>query len=280
MKIAIVGASGMLGQSLVAEFRNCHEIRPFNSHEFDVTSVASGRSRLREFRPDWLISAAAFTAVDRAEKEAARAEAVNGLGSRNLAMLANEFACRLAVFSTDYVFDGRSSVPYREEDSPNPINRYGSSKWQGERYIQELCENHLIVRTSWLFGPGGRHFVSTMIGLADGGKTIRVVDDQVGAPTYTPDLASATRKLVEGEREGLYHVTNSGTCSWYEFAERIFEGLGREVRLEAIKSSEFPRPAPRPAFSVLENRRWRIEGNPPLRSWIKALAEYLENNGA
>ncbi|MEE8585410.1 MAG: dTDP-4-dehydrorhamnose reductase [Acidobacteriota bacterium] len=277
MKIAVTGASGMLGQALCRTFRDGFEVVPWRSRDMDITSFEDVRSKIARLRPDWIVNAAAYTDVDRAESEAVQACRVNALGSRHLAMAASETGCRLLTFSTDYVFDGESKRPYLESDPVCPINEYGRSKWMGEDYIRNLCRRHLIVRTSWLFGPGGRDFVDTMLLLAASAQQVKVVEDQVGSPTFSRDLAAKTRELVEQDRRGTYHAANSGQCSKYEFACRTFEMSNLKVTVRPVPSSRFPGPAPRPRYSALACQRLIQDGISPLRPWQQALAEYLES---
>ena len=277
MKIAITGASGMLGRALCRTFGDGFEVSPWRSRDLDITSLADVRRRIAQLRPDWIVNPAAYTAVDRAESEAVQACRVNALGSRHLAMAASETGCRLLTFSTDYVFDGESKRPYLESDPVCPINEYGRSKWMGEDYVRNLCRRHLIVRTSWLYGPGGQNFADEMLRQAADRSELEVVDDQVGSPTYSRDLAAKTLELVELGGQGTYHVTNSGQCSKYEFACRTFEISNLKVTVHPVPSSKFPRPAPRPRYSVLESRRLLRDSIPPMRPWQDALADYLES---
>ena len=277
MKIAITGASGMLGRALCRTFADRFEVFPWRSRDPDITSWADVRSRITQLRPDWIVNAAAYTDVDGAESEAVQAFRVNALGSRHLALVADEVGCRLLSYSTDFVFDGKSPRPYRESDPVSPINEYGRSKWMGEDYIRNLCRRHLIVRTSWLYGPGGRDFVDTMLRQAPSNPSVEAVYDQVGSPTFSRDLAAKSRELVEQDSQGTYHVTNSGHCSKYEFACRTFEISNLKVTVRPVPSSRFPRPAPRPRYSVLASQRLIQDGISPLRPWQQALAEYLES---
>lgn len=277
MRIVITGASGMLGQALGRAFRDGIEVVPLNSQQLDITSLEQVRSTIGRLRPDWVVNAAAYTDVDQAESEAVLACRVNALGPRHLALAAEEKGSRLLSFSTDYVFDGEADRPYREDDPVRPINQYGRTKWMGEDYIRSLCSRHLIVRTSWLYGSGGKHFAGTMLSLAASRSEIEVVDGQIGSPTYCCDLAAKARQLVEQDKRGTFHVTNSGHCSKFEFTRRTFELSKLQVKVNPAPSSRFPRPAPRPRYSVLENRRLLQEGIPLLRPWQDALADYLES---
>ncbi|HIH71641.1 MAG TPA: dTDP-4-dehydrorhamnose reductase, partial [Methanothermobacter thermautotrophicus] len=245
----------------------------------DIRDLEGVMELLRETRPDAVVHAAAFTDVDCAETERDTAYQVNVLGTRNIAAAASAVGSSILYISTDYVFDGEKGDGYLEFDEPNPLNFYGKTKYLGEVSVRQLSERFYIVRTSWLFGRNGRNFVGTMVELAERGHEISVVDDQYGSPTYTRDLAASIGNLLERPAYGVYHLTNSGQCSWYEFAIDIFNELGMEVCLKPVKSHEFPRPARRPSFSVLRNYNWSMEGFKPLRNYRDALRDYIKDAG-
>ena len=275
MKIAITGANGMLGQALCKSFSE-HSVWALSSKDLDITSLPAARELFSDLRPHWILHAAAFTDVDGAELNAAEAYRINALGTRNIATAAFENQCRLLYYSTDYVFDGKLNRAYREWDSVSPVNEYGRSKLAGEFFVRSLCPSHLIVRTSWLFGPGGSHFVDKIVQRAKKKDHLQVVDDQRGSPTLTSDLAHLTLCLVQAEKRGTYHATNSGDCSWYEFACKIVSLSELDVQIDPVASSTFPAPAQRPPFSVLHNYFLELEGIPLLRSWESALGSFLE----
>ncbi|NLU04516.1 MAG: dTDP-4-dehydrorhamnose reductase [Methanothermobacter sp.] len=277
MKILITGSSGMLGSDLVDILSRRHEV--VTSGSLDIRDLEGVMELLRETRPDAVVHAAAFTDVDCAETERDKAYQVNVLGTRNIAAAASAVGSSILYISTDYVFDGEKGDGYLEFDEPNPLNFYGKTKYLGEVSVRQLSERFYIVRTSWLFGRNGRNFVGTMVELAERGHEISVVDDQYGSPTYTRDLAAAIGNLLERPAYGVYHLTNSGQCSWYEFAIDIFNELGMEVCLKPVKSHEFPRPARRPSFSVLRNYNWSMEGFKPLRNYRDALRDYIKDAG-
>ncbi|MFQ5739057.1 MAG: dTDP-4-dehydrorhamnose reductase [Acidobacteriota bacterium] len=279
MKIMITGAGGMLGQRLVEEFSARHSVQALSHRQLDITSMRRVRERVFDSGPDWILHAAAFTRVDEAETQFEKAYRVNAVGTRNLASAAFANHCALLYYSTDYVFDGKSGRPYREWDPPSPVNAYGASKLAGEVYVCSLCPAHLIIRTSWLFGPGGVNFVNKVVERCRSGAELRMVDDQRGSPTYTLDLARISRLLVEGNKRGTYHVTNSGHCSWYELARKIVELKALATAVTPVPASEYPVAAKRPAYSVLENCLLTLEKVPPLRSWQDAIAEYLGGPG-
>jgi dTDP-4-dehydrorhamnose reductase len=248
----------------------------------DLTSAESLRAALEELRPDAVVNCAAYNFVDRAESEPRAAFDVNAWGVRELALLCRTHNYLLVHFSTDYVFglDETCRRPWTEDDAPGPVSVYGLSKLAGEYLVRSLCPRHLVIRTCGLYGAwgsGGKggNFVETMLRLASQGKPLAVVDDQVCTPSYTVDVAEATVALLALGRPGLYHVTNSGSCSWYEFARTIFEAAGVRAELTAISSSAYAAAARRPAYSVLDHKSLRDLGIAPLRPWHEALSDYL-----
>jgi dTDP-4-dehydrorhamnose reductase len=257
VRTVVTGAGGMLGQD-VARLSGGGELP---RAELDVTDRAAVQNAIG---PDDLVfNCAAWTDVDGAEEHEDEATRVNGDGARNVA----EAAGTVVYVSSDYVFDGRKRQPYLESDLVAPLSAYGRSKLAGERATAEANPRHFVVRSSWLFGPGGRNFVETMLGL---GPEVRVVDDQVGCPTFTGHLAEALVRLAGTQDYGLHHMAASGSCSWYEFAREIFARSGVDTRVTPCTTEEFPRPAPRPAFSVLESERGHR-----LPHWREGLEAYL-----
>jgi len=276
MKVLITGAGGMLGRALKETLSPEHDVAAFARADLDFTDLGATLGALGRARPQVVIHAGAWTDVDGCERDPDRTWRVNALGSRNVAVACQEAGAACCYISTDYVFDGEKPDPSTEFDAPNPISCYGASKLAGERYVQTLTPRHWIVRSSWLFGPGGKNFVKTILAKARAGEELRVVDDQVGSPTYTRDLARGISRLISAPHYGVWHVTNSGSCSWYRFAAAIVEHAGlRGTRLEPIGSKDLRRPAPRPRNSVLRNYCWELEGWPSLRRWSDALREYL-----
>jgi len=254
----ILGANGMLGHA----FQVVCPQALFCGREVDITDEAGIRSLFRRLQPSLVINAAAYTDVDGCEDHPDHAFLVNGEGPGYIAGACRKTGASLVHFSTDYIFDG-DKEGYRESDPPHPINTYGQSKLLGEERIRETFDDYRIVRTSWLFGPDGRNFVDTMLRLSKEQEIVRVVDDQVGRPTYTRDLAAKVLLLAD-EAPGIYHVTNEGTCSWFEFARHIIPNV------LPCRSDEIHRKAKRPRCSVLLNTK-----TAPLRHWKEALAEYL-----
>lgn len=277
-KVVVTGSAGMLGQELVKTFREAFRVWEVDLQQMDVTSLDQTRRVLGEIRPDWIIHAAAYTRVDDAESESREAHRVNALGTRNIAAVGFELGSAVLYYSTDYVFNGESRKPYTEFDAPSPLNEYGRSKLAGEVLLRWLNPRHLVVRTSWLFGPGGPNFVDTIRLKSREGRPLRIVSDQCGSPTYTLDLARMSLELVERGLLGTYHVTNAGHCSWFELADAIMTILKRDVPVVPVSTREFPRPAKRPSFSVLENHMLQVEGISPLRFWKEAVAEHLGNS--
>lgn len=278
MKVLVTGAKGMLGREAVRAFSKRHETIGLSHGDLEITDLKGVISLFRKEAPDLVIHTAAYTDVDGCEKDGEKAFKVNGLGTRNVAIGCAETGATMVYISTDYVFDGRKGSPYTELDRPAPINTYGLSKLMGEEFIRGLMSRYYIVRTSWLFGKGGRNFVDAILARAREGKPLEVVDDQVGTPTYTVDLAEKLVEVVEKGGVGTYHITNSGSCSWYDFAQKILEFSGMDnISLRPIKSWELDRPAKRPSFSVLDNLLLRLEGIPLLKGWEEALREFLSH---
>jgi dTDP-4-dehydrorhamnose reductase len=282
MRCVVLGAAGQLGSELVARLPG--EVVPLDRAQADLTDAQQVRRALAELRPDVAVNCAAYNLVDRAESEAEAACAVNAWAVRSLAAVCHELGCLLVHFSTDHVFglaEGRAT-PYREEDAPGPVNVYGLSKLAGEYLVRASTPWHLIIRTCGLYGrqgAGGKggNFVATMLRLAEQGRPLRVVADQVCTPSSTVDVAAATSALIRAGCQGIYHVTNGGCCTWHEFAQAIFAELGRAVEVTAITSQEFGAAARRPSYSVLSTARAAAAGAGPLRPWREALAEYLRD---
>ena len=276
MKIMIIGSEGMLGHDLVDVLSVDNEVCTTTIDTLDITDINKTIKTVKENNPDVLIHAAAFTDVDSSESNPDLAFKVNATGTRNVAVACQKADCAMVYICTDYVFDGTNSSPYREYDQTHPLGVYGKTKHTGELYIRDLLNKFYIIRTSWLYGYHGPNFVTTMLNLAKKTKNINVVNDQIGSPTYTVDLANAIALLIKKPTYGIYHVTNSENCSWYDFAAEIFNQTQVDVNLKPVTTEEFPRPAPRPKYSVLENYNWNIEGYPKMRSYKEALTDYLK----
>lgn len=276
MKILIIGSEGMLGHDLVDILSIENEISTTTIHTLDITDINKTIETVKKKNPDVVVHAAAFTDVDGSESNPDLAYKVNALGTRNVAVACREAGIALVYISTDYVFDGTRGSSYYEYDQTNPLSVYGKTKHLGETYVRDILNKFYIIRTSWLYGFHGPNFVTTMLNLAETMKTISVVNDQIGSPTYTVDLAKSIAELIKKPRYGIYHITNSEHCSWYDYALDIFDIAGVEIEVKPVSTEEFPRPAPRPQYSVLENYNWKMEGLPKIRSYKKALREYME----
>lgn len=252
MRILLTGAYGQLGRCLLDRFPADWVMLACGSAELDITDRAAVERIVRRFRPQVIMNAAAYTAVDKAEIDRIRAMKINAIGPENLARAAREVGAQLIHISTDYVFDGSKTTPYIESDLPCPINFYGLSKWEGEKRVQAILPQAIIIRTSWVFSEYGNNFVKTMLRLAQTHETIRVVNDQRGCPTYAGDLAQAMIALAaEPEAAGIYHYCGDKAVSWYEFAQAIFSLRGSALRLVPISSREYITTAPRPGNSAL-----------------------------
>jgi dTDP-4-dehydrorhamnose reductase len=276
MKALVTGAGGMLAHDLVpCLLKQGFEVHAPPHHKLDITDLQVARAVVDDFRPSLIFNCAAYTRVDDAEKQVHEAFIVNGLGVQNLCLLCQEYDAILVHFSTDYVFDGTKSMPYGIYDEPNPVNTYGRSKLLGERYILWLLNRFYIIRTSWLFGLHGRNFVENMLELGQKQKEIPVVADQKGCPTWTKNLAESTISLIQTGRYGIYHITNSGATSWFEFTREVFRLAGTKTEVLPVTSEEFPRPARRPKNSVLDPFPLPLILGKEMPSWEEALAEYI-----
>ncbi len=270
MKILVTGANGMLGKDLCPILQgNDFEVIETDIDTLDITNEIQTRAFIKEQKPDFVIHAAAYTNVDKAEEETEKALLRNEKGTKNIAKACEAVGSTMIYISTDYVFDGQKNTPYTPSDKVNPINIYGKTKQLGEEAVKESCSKHYIVRTSWLYGHHGKNFVETMLSIAET-PLIRVVDDQTGTPTWTVDLCEALVDLIEEEPEyGIYHICGDGETTWFGFAKEIFKLAGTKVNLEPCKTTDFPRPAKRPKYSVMDN-------GGTLRNWKLALKEYIE----
>jgi dTDP-4-dehydrorhamnose reductase len=273
-RLLVTGAGGMLGRAVVeAATRAGHDVRGVTRAELDVTDDAAVRRALRDASIDAIVNCAAYTDVDGAESHRAAAEAVNAAGAGRLAAAAARAGAAIVHVSTDYVFDGSKREPWLESDPTGPLGVYGETKLAGERAVAAANERHAIVRTAWLFGAGGRNFVDTMLALGSERDEVSVVTDQVGCPTWTGHLAAALVELAERPQEtGIHHVAAAGSCSWNELAIEVFDRAGIDCRVLPTTTAAFPRPAPRPAYSVLGTER----ADPLLLPrWQDGVAAYL-----
>jgi dTDP-4-dehydrorhamnose reductase len=277
MRALIFGAAGMLGSDLSATAPPGTALTALDIGDVDITNRSAVAAALRDAGPDWVINAAAYTAVDRAETERALAEAVNGVAPGHIAGEAARQRIPVVHFSTDYVFDGTATAPYREDDPVAPVNEYGATKLHGEQAVLASGTDALVLRTQWLFGRAGKSFPRTMWERANAGLSTRVVSDQFGRPTYTRDLAVATWQLVERRASGIVHVTNSGAATtWFELAREVFKRAGAESLLSPCATEDYPTPARRPAYSVLGTDRLERILPAPLPDWRDGLERFLD----
>ncbi|HEY8340431.1 MAG TPA: dTDP-4-dehydrorhamnose reductase [Egibacteraceae bacterium] len=275
MKVLVTGAGGQLGHDLLAAFA-ADDVVGLTHDDLDVTDEAAVVAAVRDHAPDLVVHAAAYTKVDACEADPDTAWRVNAIGTWWVARACALAEADMVYVSTDYVFDGRCGRPYTEFDRPNPQSVYGRTKEAGEQLVRQTLPNAYIVRTSWVLGTVGTNFVKTMLRLASERDSLAVVDDQTGSPTFTFDLAPAIRQLAVSGRHGTYHLTNSGHCTWYELARATFTEAGIDVDLSPTDTASYGAPAPRPAFSVLDNRLARLCGIPPLPDWQTSLKRLLD----
>ncbi|WP_339274819.1 dTDP-4-dehydrorhamnose reductase [Paenibacillus sp. FSL W8-0426] len=282
MKVLVTGASGQLGRDVVLLLKKeGHSVLACTRDQMDITDQSKVNDVIVSFGPEVVIHCAAYTAVDAAETDMDGAYRVNAVGTRNVAVASEKVGAKLIYISTDYVFDGASVTPYQEYDNTNPQSVYGKSKRAGELLVQTLSSRWFIVRTSWVYGLYGNNFVKTMLKLGQEKPKLQVVHDQKGSPTYTVDLAKFLLDLMADEKYGIYHASNIGSCTWYEFTQAIFEeaqaiaGLSIQAKLEPCTTEQFPRPAPRPRNSVMDHLSIRTNGFLDLRPWREGLKSFL-----
>lgn len=279
MVILVTGGSGQLGQSLQFIAPNYPDIQFVfcDSTKLDITNFNNLKQLFKQFKPDFCINAAAYTAVDKAESESEKAHLINVVGVKNLAEICKEFNTILIHISTDFVFDGTKDSPYSEEDIPNPKSVYGQTKLDGEKAIQETWQKHFIIRTSWVYSQFGNNFMKTMLRLVAERDKLSVVNDQIGTPTNAVDLAEALLKIVTEHSKrnikhyGIYNFSNEGQCSWYYFAKKIFEFNNVKINLEPIPTTSFPTPAKRPAYSVLDKTKIKKVFGVEVKYWEEGL---------
>ncbi|HVL98114.1 MAG TPA: dTDP-4-dehydrorhamnose reductase [Egibacteraceae bacterium] len=274
MRVLVTGADGQLGRDLLKAFAD-DDVVGTDLGTLDVTDEPAVVAAVRDHAPELVVHAAAFTRVDACESEPDTAWQVNAVGSWWVARACALAGAAMVYVSTDYVFDGCAGRPYTEFDRPNPQSMYGRSKEAGEQLVRRTVAEHYIVRTSWVHGTHGHNFARTMLRLARDRGQVAVVDDQTGSPTFTFDLAPAIRRLAVSGRHGTYHLTNSGHCTWYEFARAVFDAAGVAVDLRPTDTATFGAPAPRPAYGVLDNRLARLVGLPPLPDWRVSLPRLI-----
>jgi dTDP-4-dehydrorhamnose reductase len=280
MKILILGHKGMLGSDLLLRLFAFHDVTGKDMEDFDISSQGACEEVIAETDPDIVINAAAYTNVDGCESDSDACFSVNAEGVKNIALACLQKRIKIVHFSTDYVFDGTRKTPYQEDDKCTPLNVYGKSKLAGEHYLKQFSDNFLLIRSAWLYGKNGKNFVKTIIEKARTEKLLKIVDDQVGSPTFTWDLAAAVQLLIEGQHTGIFHITNRGNCSWYEFAVKILKSACiPDVTVKPIKSDELERPARRPHYSVLTCRKFSETTGKVMRYWQVALDDYISKMG-
>lgn len=276
MKVLVTGAEGQLGYDVVQALKkNNIECKGTNKSDLDITNLKIVSKVLREYMPDVVIHCASYTYVDRAEDESDNCFLVNSVGTKNIAEICKAIDARLVYISTDYVFDGKKEGYYEVNDEPNPVNIYGKSKLLGELHVRSILSKYYIIRISWAFGLNGNNFVKTMLKIGNQKNEISVVDDQIGSPTYTKDLANAIINIIKTEKYNTYHITNEGTCSWADFAEAIFFARNMKVKVHRISSAYYHSKAKRPLNSKLSKDYYYNNGFSKLRNWEDALKDYL-----
>lgn len=273
----MTGCNGQLGRAVNLFFRDNKDISFVNTDvgELDITNIDKVMELAREVQPYAIINCAAHTGVDACETEYDKAFKINAIGPRNLSIAARETGAKLMHISTDYVFDGKGTRPYVETDATNPQGAYGSTKLAGENFVKDFADRYFILRTAWLYGDG-KNFAKTMLRLSETNKKVRVVGDQFGSPTSASELTKAIHALLFTENYGVFHATCEGSCSWAEFAREVFRLAGKTTQVEAITTEEFGAPAPRPAYSVLENRMFKLTTDFMFADWHDAIAEYMK----
>jgi dTDP-4-dehydrorhamnose reductase len=303
MRIAVTGASGMLGTDLLQTLAGEHELygldirkpdhqmspstgtlagRNIRYQILDITKTKETYDTITSINPEIVIHAAAYTNVDKAESDQEQAYRINSLGTRNVALACQRFDSALIYISTDYVFNGQKKEPYVEIDKPDPLGTYAKSKYWGELYTQWLVNRFMIIRSSWLFGKHGKNFVAAIQSQMKNKHSLKVVNDQIGSPTYTVDLAGAIKQLLTINNQlstglyGIWHITNSGSCSWHDFAKEIVKQLGAKENVEPVGTQQVNRPAVRPRNSILDNSNWKLHNFPLLPTWQDALKRYLK----
>lgn len=276
-KILVTGCNGQLGRAINKYYATSSEVELINTDvaDLDITNVDKVMEYVRGAKPDVIVNCAAYTAVDASESDIDNAYRINAIGPRNLSLAASDTGAKMMHISTDYVFDGTASKPYIEFDAVNPQGAYGKTKLAGENMVREFADKYYIVRTAWLYGDG-KNFVKTMLRLSETNDTVRVVADQFGTPTSADELARAIGYLIPTDNYGVFHGTCEGSCSWADFTEEIFKLKGLSTKVDHITTAEYPTPAKRPAYSVLENYMLKLTGDYTFADWKAAIKEYLD----
>jgi dTDP-4-dehydrorhamnose reductase len=275
MKILIIGGKGLVAKNILPHFSSCHKIITADINEWDIADKEKGNEFLQQYLPDAIINLAAITDVDGCEDNVGLAQRINGEAPGFIAELCNKYNIKLVHLSTDYIFNGRKGSPYIEEDTPDPQSTYGATKLAGEKNVMIKNPSSLIIRAQWLYGDGGKNFITKITKIAQEKGVVEVVDDQRGTPTYAKDLASPLKTLIENGNSGIYHIANSGSCTWFEFAKEIFSQLHMEINVKPISSVQLNRKAKRPPYSVYDCSKLQKDTGIAIRTWQAALKEYL-----
>ena len=279
MKVLVTGVKGQLGHDVIKELeKRGHTAVGVDIDNMDITDQEAVRRVVTQAAPEAVVHCAAYTAVDAAEDHEELCRLVNAKGTEHIVSVCRDLDCKLMYISTDYVFNGQGERPWEPDDEREPLNVYGQTKYEGELAVETL-EKYFIVRIAWVFGVNGKNFIKTMLNLGKTRDSLTVVDDQIGSPTYTYDLARLLVDMVETEKYGRYHATNEGLCSWYEFACEIFKEAGIQVKVSPVSSDMYPARAKRPMNSRMDKSKLRDMGFEPMPSWQDALRRYLEVMG-
>ncbi|MBS5325126.1 MAG: dTDP-4-dehydrorhamnose reductase [Lachnospiraceae bacterium] len=277
MRILVTGVKGQLGHDVMNELaKRGHTGIGVDVEEMDITDAKKVNEVIRASEVEAVIHCAAYTAVDAAEDQVELCRKINAEGTENIAKVCKELDIKMMYISTDYVFDGEGTRPWEPDDERHPLNVYGLTKYEGELAVEKHLDKFFTIRIAWVFGVNGKNFIKTMLKLSETHDELNVVDDQIGSPTYTYDLAVLLVDMIETEKYGRYHATNEGLCSWYEFACEIFRQAGRDVKVNPVSSDEFPTKAKRPHNSRMDKSKLTENGFTPLPAWQDALKRYLE----
>ena len=277
MKVLVTGVKGQLGYDVVNELtKRGHIAVGTDIEEMDITDKKSVESVMKENMPEAVIHCAAYTAVDAAEDNVELCRKINAEGTQNIADVCKELDIKMIYISTDYVFDGEGERPWEPDDERSPLNVYGQTKYEGDLAVQNTLDKYFIVRIAWVFGVNGKNFIKTMLNLGKNRDSLTVVNDQFGSPTYTYDLAKLLVDMVETDKYGIYHATNEGICTWYEFACEIFKQAGMNIKVSPVSAAEYPAKAKRPSNSRMSKEKLTQNGFEKLPAWQDALSRYLK----
>jgi dTDP-4-dehydrorhamnose reductase len=275
-RVMITGANGQLGKQIVEDLDSkLYEIYPFDKKSLNITDMLQVGHVMKTIKPHIIIHCAAYTKVDKAEEEQDLAYLTNAIGTRNIAVMAQNVGAKLIYISTDYVFSGARIEGYHEFYIPKPVNVYGLSKYAGEQFVENFHNQYFIIRTSWLYGKYGNNFVKTMLKVSEEKESVSIVADQVGSPTYVRDLVFIIKELMHTSLYGTYHVSNSGACSWYEFAKKVFSCANKKVNILPISTEEFGAKALRPKYSILQHKMLKLNGFSQMPSWEEGLESFF-----